>query len=357
MKLVDRYLAGSFLRSLLVIILILVLLFNTIELLKELDEIGTGNYHFANALSYILYTTPGRIFELLPISCMLAGIISLGILSDHNELLALQAAGIFNRQVCKPILLTGCMIILLGMGLAEYVVPQLELKARTDRLQALSGTGILVTENDLWLRHRTRLIKISRPSPYATVASIDIYQRDPEGSLVSYIYSPKARIIDRRHWQLEEVEHKRFLPDGEIRTEYRPRTVLDLDLDKKQLTLLRLPPETLSPSRLVRYIRELKARGQNAEHYIMVLWQKLCQPFATAAMILFSMALVFGPTRSFGAGKRTTLATLFGISVYLANQIIGNLGLLFNLHPALVTILPVLVILSLTLWLQQKKSA
>ena len=357
MKLVDRYLAGSFLRSLLVIALILILLFNTIELLRELDEIGTGNYHFANALAYITCTTPGRIFDLLPVACMLAGIISLGILSDHNELLALQAAGLNNRQLSKPILLTGLLLVLLGMGMAEYVIPRLELKARTSRLQALAGAGILVTENDLWLRHRSRLIKISRVSPYATVASIDIYERDPEGSLLSYIYSPKARIVDRQHWRLEEVEEKKISPAGEIRTTYQPSLLLDLNLDKKQLTLLRLPPETLSPSRLIRYIRELKTRGQNAEHYTMVLWQKLCQPFATLAMMLFAMALVFGPTRSLGAGKRTTLATLFGIGIYLANQIIGNLGLLFNLHPALVTILPAAGILGLSLWLQQRKSA
>jgi lipopolysaccharide export system permease protein len=356
MRLVDRFLAGSFLRSLLVIIMILILLFNTIELLQELDEIGTGNYHFINALGYIIMTTPGRIFDLLPVAVMLAGITSLGILSDHNELLALQAAGLNNRRISRPILLTSCLLILLAALLAEFAIPRLELAARTNRLQAQAGAGILVTEKDLWLRHRSRLIKISRSSPYATDASIDIYERSPEGALVSYIYSPRARIINRRQWQLEDVEEKEISPEGEITTTHLPHLDLNLNLSQKQLTLLRLPPETLSPSRLIRYIRDLKARGQNAEHYTLVLWQKLCQPLATLAMMLFSLALVFGPTRSQGAGKRTTLATLFGIGIYLANQIIGNLGLLFNLHPALVTVLPVAVILGLSLWLQQKRA-
>ncbi|NPA24636.1 MAG: LPS export ABC transporter permease LptG [Deltaproteobacteria bacterium] len=356
MKLLDRYLAGSFLRALLVVTLILLLLFSFIELLKQLDDIGTGSYHFQDAMIYVIYTLPGRLFDLLPVATMLAGIIGLGILSDHNELLAMQASGFSNPRICRPILLVGLILMLAAFAMAEYLVPPLEMQARTRRLVALSDSGILITDRDLWLRHRNQLIRIGRTNLDATSTDLDIYERDREGFLTAYIHSPQARIISHSRWRLLDVDRKSITPSGDIKSSHTPSMTIDLALDTRQLTILRMPPESLSPSRLFHYIRELRSRGQNAEHYTMVLWQKLCLPFAMGAMMIFSLALVFGPTRSTGGGKRMMIAILIGITLYFANQIIGDLGLLFNLHPALTTVLPVVLILLASLWLQFRKN-
>jgi lipopolysaccharide export system permease protein len=352
MKILNLYLIGSFLRALLLILLILLLLFSFIELLKELDEIGTGSYHLADAINYIIATMPGRLYDLLPVGTMLAGIIGLGLLADHNELLAMQASGRTPQQIRRPILLTGMVLMVLAAGVAEYIVPPLEMNARTQRLTALAETGILVTDQDLWLRYQEQLIRIGRDTLCATTTNIDIYRRRPNGDLLSFIHSPKAWIVGHSRWRLEDVEEKIFSPSGDITPHQRPALTLALALDKYQMTLLRLPPESLSPPRLISYIKELTQRGQNAEHYRMVLWQKLSLPFAMLAMLAFSLALIFGPTRSLGGGKRMTIAILIAISLYFCNQIIANLGLLFNLHPALVTILPIGMILALSLGLR-----
>ncbi len=356
MKILDRYLVGSFFRAWLVIILILLLLFSFIELLGQLDDIGTGNYHLLNAVIYVVYTLPGRLFDLLPVATMLGSITGLWILADHQELLAMQALGRSNLQTCRPILAAGLLLMLLAAGMAEYVVPPLEQQARTQRLLALSNTGMLVTDNDLWLRNRDKLIRIGKSSLYGITSDLDIYQRDGEGRLLAYFHSPHARIKNRRQWLLKNVEKKKFTPEGGIVTTHLPELTLDLSLSARQLTILRFPPETLSPSRLYRYIRELRRRGQNPEHYTMILWQKLCQPFTMGAMIILSLSLIFGPTRNISAGLRIMIATLAGIGVYLFNQIIGNLGLLFDLHPALTTITPVIVILALSYGLHRQRS-
>ncbi len=354
MKTLNLYLVGSFLRALLLVLLVLLLLFSFVELLKELNEIGTGSYGFDNAVSYIIATMPGRLFDLLPVGTMLAGILSLGLLADHNELLAMQACGRTPLQIRQPILISGVILMLLATGLAEFIVPPLEMRARTRRLAALAKAGILVTDRDLWLRHQEQLIRIGRDTLCATTTNIDIYQRRPNGDLSSFIHSPKAWIIGNNRWRLEDVEEKRFRPDGGITTRQFPTLVIDLALDKHQLTLLRLPPESLSPTRLFFYIRDLEKRGQNAEHYRLVLWQKLSLPFAMLAMLCFALALIFGPTRSLGSGKRTTIAVLLGIGLYFSNQIVGTLGLLFDLHPALVTILPTGLIFVLSFGLEHR---
>ncbi len=48
------------------------------------------------------------------------------------------------------------------------------------------------------------------------------------------------------------------------------------------------------------------------------------------------------------------LAATVGIVLYLVNQVTGHLGLLFDLHPALTTLVPAMVILGISLWLLRR---
>jgi lipopolysaccharide export system permease protein len=113
---------------------------------------------------------------------------------------------------------------------------------------------------------------------------------------------------------------------------------------------LELPPESLAPSDLYLYIKALRERGQNADNYSLALWQKLVMPLTTGAMVLLSLPFVFGPPRGMTVGLRITLGASVGISFYLANQIIGYLGLLLEFPAPLTTLTPVALILTIALW-------
>ena len=53
MKILDRYLGRSFLRSWLSVNLVLAGLFSFLELAKQLDDIGKGRYSLTDALLYV----------------------------------------------------------------------------------------------------------------------------------------------------------------------------------------------------------------------------------------------------------------------------------------------------------------
>jgi lipopolysaccharide export system permease protein len=112
---------------------------------------------------------------------------------------------------------------------------------------------------------------------------------------------------------------------------------------------LELPPDSLSPSDLYQYIQALRQRGQNADTYVLALWQKLAVPLTTGAMVLLSLPFVFGPPRG-TTGLRITVGAMVGIGFYLANQIIGYVGLLLEFHPTITTLAPVAAILWIALW-------
>ena len=94
MKLLDFYIGSTFLKCFLLVILILAVLFSFIEFLSQLDDVGTGRYGLGNAALYVVFTLPRCLIDLMPVSAMLGGVITLGLLADRGELVAMQAAGI-----------------------------------------------------------------------------------------------------------------------------------------------------------------------------------------------------------------------------------------------------------------------
>jgi lipopolysaccharide export system permease protein len=104
MKTLDRYIGSSFFRSFGLIISILLVLFSFLELLTQLDDIGKGSYQIPDVILFILLTVPRRMLDLMAISTLLGGIIALGMMADHRELLATRAGGVSARRSCLSVL-------------------------------------------------------------------------------------------------------------------------------------------------------------------------------------------------------------------------------------------------------------
>jgi lipopolysaccharide export system permease protein len=66
-------------------------------------------------------------------------------------------------------------------------------------------------------------------------------------------------------------------------------------------------------------------------------------------MILLSLPFVFGSPRSVSTENRIMLGSVIGIAFYFGVQILGYLGLIFSLSPALTTMTPIAIIVCVVL--------
>jgi lipopolysaccharide export system permease protein len=338
MKILDLYIGSQFIRGLVLIILILLTLFSFFELVNQLDDVGKGNYKIFDAFIFVGYTLPRRMLDLLPISTLLAGIIALGLLADHGELLAMQAGGVSVQRICFAVLGTGMFLIIAAGVLAEFVIPPLEQQARALRSRALSATGVTVTKQGLWARSGTSYIHVGKTLVGGRAAGIDIFECDEQGRLLIYIHAREATIQTDNKWVLNDITRKTFGPQG-IRDEKLSALTLDSFLSSDQVNILELPPDSLSSS-------------QNADRYALALWRKLSVPLTTGAMVLLSLPFIFGSTRKITAGRRIMLGSLVLVAIvfYFADQVIVHLGLLLSLKPFITAMIPVVLISSIAFW-------
>jgi lipopolysaccharide export system permease protein len=350
MRTLDRYLGTSFFRGFLLVVLVLVSLFSFLELVTQLDDVGKGNFQAIDAFIFVGLTLPRRIIDMLPISALLGGIIGLGMLAERGELVAMRAAGLSVRRICFSVLAAAGLLMLASGAAEQFVVPQLEQHAYSRRALALSGSSdIMLTRRGFWARNGNSFIRVGKTLAGGIAEDVDIYQRDEDGFLRAFIHAREADIHKDGRWTLKDIQKKTIERQG-ISTEHLPSLTIDSFFSKNQVSVLELPPESLAPSDLYLYIKALQERGQDADHYILALWQKLVMPLTTGAMVLLSLPFVFGPPRGMTVGWRITLGASVGVAFYLANQIIGYLGLLLEFPAPLTTLAPVALILGIAFW-------
>ena len=343
MKTLDRYLGRTFMHSWLGVNLVLAGLFSFLELARQLDDVGKGSYSITDAILYVVLTLPGRMMEMAPPSALIGSIIALGLLNKNLELMAMWAGGISIQRIglsfMKPAVLT-LIILLLG---AQFIIPSLEQTAWTLRETSVSESGTILPRGGFWTRHEKRFINLRTSRDKGTQA-VDIYEFDDKRRLDDYISAGETEIGTDGKWTLRDVRHTVLTDKGSSKSEM-PKLVLSNLLTSRQAAQLALPPQTLSLSELYSIIKNLKNRAQNPGRYQLTLWQKLCLPVMTAAMIMLSLPFVCGLARRGSLGLQILFGAITGVGFFYLNQILGYSGLIIQVSPFFSTLLPALLVL------------
>jgi lipopolysaccharide export system permease protein len=352
-KIIDRYIGRNTLQGFFLVLSVLVVLLSFMELLVQIKDVGKGSFQLLDAFSFVLLTIPKRVVDLMPVAALLGSIVSLGLLADHQELTAMQAAGISVQRIAFSVLGTSIVLMLSAILMAEFVAPPLDQMARILRSRAIYGKTVMMSREGFWVRHGNAFVHVGRTLSEKKAADIEVYELDESGRLRQFIAAAEAVVGDRQDWLLTGIQAKTFKGDSveaQPMDEYR----LSSFLTPGQMALLQLPPDSLSLSDLWNYIRSLEKRSQNSKAYALAFWQKVCLPITTGIMVLLSLTFIFGSTRTRNASQRIFLGMLTGVVFHLANQIFGHLGLILNIPAILTTLLPVGFVLILALRLLRR---
>ena len=337
MNRLDRYIGMEFGKALMFVMLALVPLFSFLDLIQQLDDVGTGDYGLVDALLYEVRMLAPRTLELLPFGALMGATIALVLMAQHAEVIAAQAAGISVARFAWAVLKSGIILMFAAAVLDQFLVSGLHQNAVRQQLLAQSVDEVQQIDEGYWMHHDNRFIRIGKVLLSQIPADIDILEMDADRQIKLYIHATQADIKDPENWLLQDLVVKQI--DGaSITTEQRQSMRWESYMTADQVALIELPPETMSVSQLYAYIRYLAVGVQQAGRYELALWQKLTLPLATGVMVLLAIPFAFGTPRSTSMGKRVVLALGCGILFQIANQVAANTGLVMGLNPALTTL-------------------
>lgn len=350
--LIYRYIATQVLVGLIIATAVLLPLFSFFDLLDQLDDVGKGTYQTNDAFLYTAMLLPRRFTQIAPFIALLGTVAALGALAVNSELIAMRSAGFSPLQISLAPIGVGIMLILVIAGIEQFIAPQLQQKAISERAAALNQTAELGKGLGIWTRNEQNILRIGQMLHAKRAADIEILRLDNAGYLLAHVHAQFADIRRNEAWILTNVVIRNFNDREIILTRLETATWRSF-LNSEDIATLTKPPESLSPVELVRHVDFLRSTGQDADAYALALWRKAASGLLTIAMLLLSIPFIFGSIRS-GLANKLVIATLMGVTVYLLDQIVANTGLLLGIKPALVALIPSMILILLAvLWLRR----
>ena len=341
MNLIDKYIFRTVTLTTLVALLVMLALDIFFNLLRELEHVGEGSYSVFAVVQFLLLTLPRRIYETLPMALLVGGLLGMGSLASSSELVVMRGAGLSVLRLVIAALKAGLVLSLIGLVLGEFIAPESERVAQVLRADAREKELSFGSGRGFWARDGNYFVNVQGVQPGLRLASIYIYEVDDSSNLKSVTVAQSA-YYQKGHWILEGVSRSTIEPDA-VATDVVADIAWESMINPDMLNVLASDPEDLSIRDLLTFIAYLKNNSLDAGIYELTFWTKAVAPFTNLAMLFIGMPFVFGSQRKTGAGQRLLIGVLLGLGFYLINRLLGNMVLLYGIHPILGASLPTLM--------------
>lgn len=352
-SIIDRHIGKTLITTTSLVLLVLVGLSTMIKYVEQLKKVGRGTYDLLDAAFYVLYSTPRDLEVFFPVCALLGGLVGLGMLASHSELVVMQAAGKSKLEIVLSVMKTAIPIAFLVMAMGEWVVPVAERQAKELKAMAISGGSILAGKRGTWAKDGDDFVFIGSVQNAEHLNQITVYKFDEQKRLVHVAYYQDAFYQAEGYWQVKGVDNT-FLSEEHIRSLHKNSGEWRSTLTPDKLSVVSVKPEALPISGLKSYVDYLKAGKQDASRYELALWRKILQPLAIATMMLLALSFIFGPLRSMAMGARIVLGVIAGFSFHMADQLFGPMSIVFNLPAWAAAALPSILFFGFAVYLLRR---
>jgi lipopolysaccharide export system permease protein len=191
-------------------------LFYFIDIVDELDSIGTRGRTVLTAVTAALYELPGHLYELMPIAVLIGTIYSLARMAQSSEFTILRTGGLGPRRALLLLAGLGVGFGLLTLVIGDVIAPASERQAVLQKAR-LNG-GVRLAGAGAWLKERqpgpdgehSISVNVGGLSADGTVQDVRVFDFDAGGRLALRLQAPRGRVDTDGHWTLEDATELRW---------------------------------------------------------------------------------------------------------------------------------------------------
>ena len=318
-NILDRYVGGIYLRSVGLAFAALLGIFYIGTFIDKTDKLFKGQATTGMVFQLLGFMTPQFVYFVIPMSVLLAVLITFGVLSRTNELSVMKACGISLYRIAAPLL-----ILSLGWSTILYGLEQRVMAKANEQADVLdSKIRGRAPRNSGSLNRRWVVGRNGDVYHYAffdqqkkTLTNLEVYALAGNAWRLEREMFTRTATYDDGQWTAGAGWEQTFADKGRwAQFTSKPLTIEPPDYFETLQPLA----EMMTVPELKAHIDELSASGINVVPLRVELQKKLAFPFATVVMTL--LAIPFGMT----AGKRGALYGIgIGIVLALTYWIVGG---------------------------------
>ncbi|HEY6508448.1 MAG TPA: LptF/LptG family permease, partial [Vicinamibacterales bacterium] len=292
-RILDRYVAAAYLRVFLLAALAMAGIFYISTFLDLSDKVFKGDATWAMLGRYFVYVTPQYAYYILPLSVLLAALVTIGVLTKNNELVVMKACGISLYRVAVPMFACAACVGALLFALEESFLGPANRQAERTRSVIRSGVEMTDVSTRQWVAGERGEIYYYTYADVATrvLLQVTTFAMSPDRSrLLSRTFAERAVPGgDGDVWSLERGWQRDFGDDGAA-LRFAPFDRQERRMAPPAIFVTDRPDARfMGYSQLRDHAQRLRDSGLDVLGLEVALARKLSFPFVTIIMTIIAV--------------------------------------------------------------------
>lgn len=328
MRLLPAYISKTFLRLFSLCVGAFVSIYLIIDFLEKIGSFSETKPKATHLVLFFLYKIPEMVVQVLPMSVLLATLLTIGLLSKSNEITAMRSSGMSIAEISRPLLIIGLGISLLCLGLNEFVLP-----ASFDKMRYIEQIlikkkdyGTFFRRNNIWYKEDRYILQARLFDPTSKkFKGVKIWEVD-DGMQPLRMMDAESMAVGQSAWVLSKVVERTFTGASLAGTSEAKEKPVPLKLKVADLKVISKYGEDMGFFQLRRYCSNLEESGYDATRYLADMHGKISYPFASAIMVFLGIPFAVSSSRSSGVARGVAQALGIGFSYFVLNAVIMSFG-------------------------------
>lgn len=334
---IDRYVSGLFWMYFVGGTLVFLTIFFAVDAMSNLSSYPGLSLDVLS--HYELYYLPEVLNKLLPVSYLLAVILTLSSMNKANELVALFASGMSLLRITMPLLFWVAVLSTAGFFVMDRLGPTMAKQKNfvlyNDIMKKPSLFSTVKT-NKIWYRSKNAIFNIKTLSAQGDKAqSLTLYFFSPAWDLLQMITADQV-ILKGNSWDLLNGTVTLFAGNSSfpLTNQFKTKTIA-MGEDAKDLQASGETSDMLSQSELAHFIDKNKEAGLDTVNYEVDYQAKFSFAMSGLVMCLIGIPFSVGRARSSGTLMNVGIVILLVFAYWILYSSSITLGTHGHLNPFL----------------------
>ena len=328
MNVLSRYLFRNFFIILALVYPGLIGFYLVVEVFERLDDFVEANAPMSSAIAYFLLSVPRIFYELGPMALLLAGLLSLMLLSRHKEILAMRSLGVRPFKIILPFFIAGSFLSAAMVFFQAFYIPkaivtagniwQVEVKKKVPRGMLQGNRLFYLGNKSIWT---TRL---GRPDA-KKLEDVQWFSFDRDYKIIQLVTASEA-IYSGGRWIFRHGLRK-LRATGEFGPLVEKFKSLSLDIAEvpEDFVAIKTPTEEMDMISLWRSIWRSRHSGRAASEQETMLWGRILYPFLGCSLLFVGLSLTLCRERG-GLAMGFGLGLIIGFAAWITWNFALTLG-------------------------------
>jgi len=346
-RLIDIYLLRRFLAYFALLMLAFIFLFHVFTFFELLDDIGRHRVPFLIVVNYFRYLTPYLLYQLAPLGALVSVLVTLGVMSKNNEIVACKASGISLYRLALPLLLAGLTLAASMIIMDDLYLPYTNQRQDALRNQIKGKPAQTYTRPQRWIfGEKGKIYNYDLFEPGQNLfAGLTVIELEPGTFHVKRrVFATRARWSESQNVWVLESGWVRDFRDGSVE-KYQKFTATALpELIEPPTYFNREVRQAfqLSFRQLGKYIEELRGAGFDVSALTVQWYVKIAFPLIAPVSMLLAIPYAFR-VGARGAIGGLAVGLAVGIGYFSLARLLEAMGGVGQMPPPFAAFAPDLV--------------